>query len=95
MFPHHKVIKRKQQSKYPKVVTMDTTLTATSTQHLKMTLCAKLAEFGKTLTENKALEVALTLDINWRTVQRYCSGNIKDVRRTELAEKILAELQKS
>lgn len=74
--------------------TTDTIHVATSTLQLKMTLCAKLAAFGKTLTENKALEVALSLNINFRTVQRYCSGNIKDVRRTELAEQILAELEK-
>lgn len=63
---------------------------------LKQQLCDKLHGFEPKLTENLALQVALALtpQISFKTVQRYCSGDLKEVRRIELAEKILTELEK-
>lgn len=66
-----------------------------SAAELKQQLCDKLHEFKSQLTENLALTVGTELDVSFRTVQRYCSGDIKEVRRIELAESILKELQRA
>lgn len=61
---------------------------------LKYRLAEKLNTLGGALTENEALQIGLALGVSFRTVQRYCSGKVEEVRRIELAEKILAELEK-
>jgi hypothetical protein len=61
---------------------------------LKEKLCKELNNYEPKLTENIALKIALQLEVSFRTVQRYCSGNISDVRRIPLAQDILNELRK-
>jgi hypothetical protein len=46
------------------------------------------------LTNNEELQVCINLSIAPATLARYTGGNPVDVRRLELAEKILAEIKK-
>lgn len=87
-----KATKRKRQSKYPKTVNKMKTAILSGAE-LKQKLCYQLAEMKP--TENAALTVGLALDISFRTVQRYCSGDIKEVRRIDLAQDILKELHRA
>lgn len=61
---------------------------------LKQSLCNELHSYEPELTENKALQIGLNLEVSFRTVQRYCSGDVKEVRRVSLAQDILNELKK-
>lgn len=65
----------------------------TETEKFREALNEKLSAYD--LNENDYLAIAQKLEIVWQTVRRYTSGRINEVRRFELAEKIIAELKEN
>jgi hypothetical protein len=60
----------------------------------KKNFAEDLKKAASGLTNNEELQVCINLFIAPATLARYTGGNPVDVRRLELAEKILAEIKK-
>lgn len=60
----------------------------------KRLLKNKLSAISENLNSADRMQIAINLKIEWITVKRYMDGRIEDVRRVELAEKILEEAEK-
>lgn len=58
---------------------------------LKAELKKSYADLSPLLERRDRMQMALNLGIAYETVNRYMDGTLKDIRRLELAESILAE----
>lgn len=68
--------------------------TSMSLEQLKNELTQKLSGLGSKLDQYDKMQVAINLKVALKTVERYTSGIATEVRRLELAEKIIAESEK-
>lgn len=60
---------------------------------LKQKMASQLAKAAGKLTSSQKLIVAANVDISTKTLERYTSGFAEEVRRMELAERILKEMK--
>lgn len=61
---------------------------------LKIKTAKELVELGSCLDQAEKMQLAINLKIALATVVRYMKGDVDEVRKLELAEKIIAEAKK-
>lgn len=59
---------------------------------LKKKMADKLQKAASKLDSQQKMQHAVSLNISLKTFERYTSGDVLEIRRLELAEKIQAEL---
>ncbi len=65
-----------------------------SVAELKRSLTDQLASLGEKMDQYQKLELAFNMKISIKTVERYTSGDITEVRKLEFAEEMIEEAGK-
>lgn len=65
-----------------------------SIEQLKQDMANKLAKAASKLEPSEKLQVCASQNISTKTFDRYTSGECKEVRRMEVAEKLIEAIKK-